>query len=120
MRQKVLCVHFEFHAEDSNCVISNDGYSLTIKLPNATFNIPNAIYYVEIDDGFLRYKNENKTIPGIKSDKWMIKTSESTYCKLKLLIINIGLIKKLFIFILEYNKTNDYSNSKVLLLKKFF
>lgn len=58
------------------CVISDDYYSLTINLFDITFNVPNATYYVEIDNNFIKYKDnlQNVAIPGIKPDKWIIKT----------------------------------------------
>ncbi len=67
LRQKLLCT-------DQYCEISKDSYSLTIQLLNTTFNIPNAKYYVVIDDKFLRYKNESEPIPGIRPRKWVIRT----------------------------------------------
>ena len=45
-----------------------------IKLLNTTFNVPNATYYVKIDDGFVRYKEELTTVPGIAQEKWIINT----------------------------------------------
>ncbi len=56
------------------CIISD--YLFTINLHNITFNVPNATYYVEIDDKFLRYKDENEMVPGIKLGNWIIKTTE--------------------------------------------
>jgi hypothetical protein len=67
LRQTVLCTN-------QYCKISDDGYSLTIELLENTFNTPNANYSVEIDDNFLRYRNESETIPGIKRGSWIIKT----------------------------------------------
>jgi hypothetical protein len=67
-----------FLTTDQYCVKCNNNYSLTIRLSDITFNLPNATYYVKIDDKFLKYKNEHEyeiTIPGIKPDKWVIKTN---------------------------------------------
>ncbi|GES93450.1 hypothetical protein GLOIN_2v1871822 [Rhizophagus clarus] len=70
LRQRFLCTI-------PNCVISDDFYSLTINILNVTFNIPNASYYVEIDDNFVKYKYEygDLVIPGIKPGNWIIKTT---------------------------------------------
>lgn len=68
LRQIILC-------SNKHCTISEDRYKLTINLPIITFNEPSALYYVEIDDGFLI--NGDRKIPGIKSDKWIIETGES-------------------------------------------
>jgi len=69
LRQRFLCT-------SQYCVISDDDHSLTINLLDITFNVPNMIYYVEIDDKFLKYKDESIIIPGIKLGNWMIKTTE--------------------------------------------
>jgi len=69
LRQRFLCT-------TSHCVISKDGYLLTIHLHDVTFNVPNATYYVEIDDNFLKYKGNDEMISGIKPEKWIIKTTE--------------------------------------------
>ena len=60
-------------------MISEDSYSLTINLLSITFNIPDASYYVEINDNFVKYKYDGpKTIiPGIKPGNWIIKTLPS-------------------------------------------
>src|SRR4051794_36668683 len=79
LRQTLLCT-------DPHCIINND-YSLTIKLLDNTFNTPNANYSIEIDDNFLRYRNESETIPGIKRGSWMIKTG--IFKLFKLLTVNI-------------------------------
>nr|AMJ52378.1 hypothetical protein [Rhizophagus clarus] len=76
LRQKFLCT-------SPYCIISKDFYSLTIYLSNNTFNIPNASYYVEIDDKFIEYKYELIKIPGIKPRNWIIKT-DSILGKLRL------------------------------------
>ncbi|GBC23065.1 uncharacterized protein OCT59_014015 [Rhizophagus irregularis] len=70
LRQKFLCT-MPF------CTISEDSYSLIINLSsNVTFNIPNASYYVEIEDNFVEYKYEIETVPGIKKPKsWNIYTA---------------------------------------------
>ncbi|RGB41639.1 hypothetical protein C1646_751932 [Rhizophagus diaphanus] len=70
LRQKFLCT-MPF------CTISEDSYSLIINLSsNITFNIPNASYYVEIEDNFVEYKYEIETVPGIKKPKsWNIYTA---------------------------------------------
>ncbi|CAG8683313.1 3250_t:CDS:10, partial [Funneliformis mosseae] len=78
LRQIFLC-------SKQNCVIGDDDDSLTIVLLDITFNVPNATYYVEIDDDFLKYKDESEMITGIKLGNWIIKTTG------------------------EYNKTNDDS-----------
>jgi len=67
LRQRFLCI-------EPYCNISNNGYSLTIKVLDTTFNMPNAHYSVEIDDNYLRYQNESEQIPGITKGNWMIKT----------------------------------------------
>src|SRR6266498_341737 len=77
LRQKVLCT-------DPYCVISN--YSLTIKLLDTTFNLPNTTYSVEIEENFLRFKSEDTPIPGIELGRWMIKTTKGIV-KFKLLIV---------------------------------
>ncbi|GBB98117.1 hypothetical protein RclHR1_03140016 [Rhizophagus clarus] len=75
LRQKFLCT-------GSYCMMSKDNNSLTINLLNNTFNMPNASYYVEIDDNFFGYKYELITMPGIKLKNWIIKTSpENPYAK---------------------------------------
>ncbi|CAG8463105.1 11906_t:CDS:2 [Funneliformis caledonium] len=78
LRQIFLC-------SKQNCVIGDNDDSLTIVLLDITFNVPNATYYVEIDDDFLKYKDESEMITGIKLGNWIIKTTG------------------------EYNKTNDDS-----------
>ena len=55
-------------------MISEDSYSLTMSLLNTTFNVHNASYGVEIDNGFVRYKDENVAIPGITQGNWIINT----------------------------------------------
>ncbi|PKC73479.1 hypothetical protein RhiirA1_451113 [Rhizophagus irregularis] len=67
LRHKFLCVK-------PHCIISDNSLSLTADIPEFTFNMPNAIYYVEIDDGFVKYKHDNITIPGIKEKNWNITT----------------------------------------------
>ena len=69
LRQKILC-------EIPRCTISEDEYSLTIKLDDVTFNVPNATYYVEINDNFLRYKDQDVMIPGVKLGNWIIQMTE--------------------------------------------
>ena len=77
-REKLTC----------NCMVNNDdNYTLTIKIDNSTFNLPNASYSVEIGDNFLRYKSENKMVPGVKLGKWMINTSKGKVFKLKWLLV---------------------------------
>ncbi|CAI2167912.1 20587_t:CDS:2 [Funneliformis geosporum] len=78
LRQRFLCFR-------QNCVIGDDENSLTINLLNITFNVPNATYFVEIDDAFLKYKGTDEMISGIKLGTWVIKTTG------------------------KYNKTNDDS-----------
>ncbi|GBB91078.1 hypothetical protein RclHR1_01820007 [Rhizophagus clarus] len=69
LRQKFSCT-------TPFCTISEDMYSLTINLlSNTTFNIPDAAYYVEIDDNFVEDKYEIETVPGIKPRNWNIYTS---------------------------------------------
>jgi hypothetical protein len=89
-----------FLTTDQYCEISNDYYSLTIKLLDITFNVPNAIYYVEIDDDFLKYKTEfeyNNTIPGIKSDKWIIKTKGGMKSLNINCVVNFFLLKSIIL-----------------------
>ena len=66
--QKLLCT-------EPYCVISNNNYTLTIKLLSIIFNLPNTTYSVEINDEFLKYKNDNMPVPDIILGKCMINTS---------------------------------------------
>ncbi|RIA99459.1 hypothetical protein C1645_811494, partial [Glomus cerebriforme] len=59
LRQEILCAN-------PHCMISENFTSFTISLSNITFNIPNTSYYVEIPDNFVKYKEENLSILGIK------------------------------------------------------
>ena len=86
MRQSLLCTK-------PHCDISD--YSLTINLHNVAFNIPSATYYVEIDDDFLKYKDENEMVPGIKPGKWIIRTTEG---KIIMTDFLLDLLKRDFIF----------------------
>ncbi|CAB4410846.1 unnamed protein product [Rhizophagus irregularis] len=67
LRHMFLCVR-------PHCIISDNSLSLTADIPEFTFNMPNANYYVEIDDGFVKYKYDDITIPGIKVKNWNITT----------------------------------------------
>ncbi|RIA98785.1 hypothetical protein C1645_870401, partial [Glomus cerebriforme] len=72
LRQKFLCTN-------PYCIISDDFYSLKINLLSNPFNIPNASYYVEIDDDFVEYKYEHIKVPGIKPGNWIINTLPGNY-----------------------------------------
>jgi len=67
LRQRYNCVK-------PNCDLSDDGYSIRMVIKDTTFNIPEMIYHVEIDDNFTEFKVVNQFLPGIKKGNWPIRT----------------------------------------------
>lgn len=53
--------------------IDNDKI-ITVNVFESTFNKPNQLYYVVIEDGFVKHKNTEEPLLGVKKNKWFILT----------------------------------------------
>ena len=53
-----------------------DDYTIKIKVINSTFNQPNTMYYILMDDGFVKSKDLQEPILGIQDNAWNFMTSK--------------------------------------------
>ncbi|CAB5314796.1 unnamed protein product [Rhizophagus irregularis] len=53
-----------------------DGYTIQIKVINSTFNKPNTMYYIIMDDGFVKSKDLQEPIIGIQDNSWKFMTTK--------------------------------------------
>ncbi|CAG8571250.1 12116_t:CDS:10 [Rhizophagus irregularis] len=53
-----------------------DGYTIQIKVINSTFNQPNTMYYIIMDDGFVKSKDLQEPIIGIQDNSWKFFTTK--------------------------------------------
>ncbi|PKY38449.1 hypothetical protein RhiirA4_537308 [Rhizophagus irregularis] len=51
-----------------------DDYTIQIKVINSTFNQPNTMYYIIMDDGFVKSKDLQEPIIGIQDNSWKFMT----------------------------------------------
>ncbi|CAG8714311.1 2703_t:CDS:2, partial [Acaulospora colombiana] len=59
----------------TDCTISKDELTVTVPLIASTFNQPGKQYYVAIQYGFIKSKNFQEPLPGIKPGIWRITTT---------------------------------------------
>ncbi|CAB4477143.1 unnamed protein product [Rhizophagus irregularis] len=53
-----------------------DDYTIQIKVINSTFNQPNTMYYIIMDDGFVKSKDLQEPIIGIQDNSWKFFTTK--------------------------------------------
>ena len=53
---------------------SENNKKITINVLKSTFNKPNQLYYVVIEDGFVNHKNTEEPLLGITKNHWYFRT----------------------------------------------
>ncbi|CAB4410775.1 unnamed protein product [Rhizophagus irregularis] len=66
-----------FNGQTMEFLSSDNNKKITINVFESTFNKPNQLYYVVIEDGFVNHKNTEEPLLGIKKNQWYILTGDS-------------------------------------------
>ncbi len=66
-----------FQASSTQLVKLNNNTEVEVKILLSTFNQFNSIYYIKIDDDFVRNQEFNEPLIGVESGIWFVKTNVS-------------------------------------------
>ncbi|CAG8642297.1 13563_t:CDS:2 [Rhizophagus irregularis] len=66
-----------FNGQTMEFLSSDNNKKITINVFESTFNKPNQLYCVVIEDGFVNHKNTEEPLLGIKKNQWYILTGDS-------------------------------------------
>jgi len=58
---------------------SSDNKTINIKVLESTFNQPNSMYYIVVNDNAIKYWKSNQPLMGIERNHWRFNTSKQIY-----------------------------------------
>ncbi|KAG9306387.1 hypothetical protein G9A89_018270 [Geosiphon pyriformis] len=61
-----------------NCRVGSDKKTIIVKLLESTFNQPDQVYFIVVDNNFVKDANYNEAIKGIRRNIWQFKTTTLT------------------------------------------
>ncbi|RIA85801.1 hypothetical protein C1645_830244 [Glomus cerebriforme] len=68
-----------YSGESNNCQVISDNTTLSLAVLSSTFNQPNAIYYVKIDENFVKQNKTLEPLLGISKYQWIFFTGPHYY-----------------------------------------
>ncbi|KAF0501470.1 hypothetical protein F8M41_020001 [Gigaspora margarita] len=71
IRQRISATMYDFYK------ISSEGYTVSIKVINSTFNEDDEQYFVTMDNNFVKYQTFDEPIKGIHDSIWILKTDNA-------------------------------------------
>jgi hypothetical protein len=63
-----------YSGESNNCQVLSDNTTLSLTVLSSTFNLPNSIYYIKINAGFVKQNATLEPLLGISKYKWIFFT----------------------------------------------
>ena len=59
-----------------NCLVENDGKTVSADVLESTFSVPRGKYFIEVDNNFVRDDAHNEPLLGIRENVWKFMTEE--------------------------------------------
>jgi hypothetical protein len=59
-----------------NCLVENDGKTVSADVLESTFSVPKGKYFIEVDNNFVRDNAHNEPLLGIRENVWLFMTEE--------------------------------------------